>query len=75
MILTFTQSFGYGLQFFPNAFDNMIGKEISVTMPDGKLGKGIIIKVEVVNDGSTLDITLELDEDTTTMWQKRGFSK
>lgn len=51
-----------GERFAPNAWDKVIGQEVSVRLPDDSTRTGKLVAAKVVEKGYAVDLTIELPE-------------
>jgi hypothetical protein len=58
------QHAGPGTQFGPEAFRNMIGDAIPVTVPPDRTVEGILKAASVADDGTYAELTLEVPDGT-----------
>lgn len=58
MKFTYTQLAGENTKFAPNAFDNQIGKEITVN-GIGEPQRGVVVSAVVSDDGSSAEVTVQ----------------
>lgn len=61
MRIKITQHAEPGTKFAPNSWDGNINKKIKVTMPGGVEGTGTVVRAEVSKDGSSVELTIEMD--------------
>jgi len=51
-----------GSKYAPEAFNAVIGKTITIQLPDGEATAGVLVAADVIEEGSGVMFTLDCDE-------------